>query len=110
VIAYLSEKEKEAAKLHTRLTKVIETIGSLETSAHVIKLASEQLGVTQDVLKRFMPIVEEKHVPAEQIDSTLREQALNYKRIMTLLQQDDWYIPGMNEIINTFEQGDFGCD
>lgn len=80
----LSDKEKEIAILRTRLTKVIETIGSLEASTYVIKLASQQLGITQDALKGFMRMVEEERVPTEQIESVLQEHASDFKRTQTV--------------------------
>jgi hypothetical protein len=102
----LAEREKEIAILRARLTKVTETIGSLDTSAHVIKLASQELNVTQNALKAFLRSLEEKHVPDEQIESELRNIAHIYNELRIIFQYDS-NDPEVKELLNAVEQVDY---
>jgi len=61
-------------------------------------ILSQELGVTQSALKSFFKILEQKQVPSEDLDSTLRVIAQNYKDLqtrMTQLTSDD---PAVQEI------------
>src|SRR5882724_3655573 len=48
---------------------------------------AKELGVTQSALESFFKILQQKHVPPEDLDSKLREVAASYKRLQAQLQQ-----------------------
>ena len=72
---------------------------------------AKELGVTQSALTSFFKILEQQHVPPEDLDSKLREVAASYKRLQNQLQQflseDPTVMALRREAREAFETGDF---
>ncbi|MBF0550288.1 MAG: toll/interleukin-1 receptor domain-containing protein [Deltaproteobacteria bacterium] len=72
---------------------------------------SVELGVTQAALENFFKIMEQKQVPREKLDQTLRELAERYKKLqqeLAAFKSDDSDVKAItNQAKQALEQGDF---
>ena len=72
---------------------------------------AKELGVTQSALTSFFKILEQKHVPPEDLDSTMRKIAASYKELHARLQHftsEDPEVMGLRQQARqALETGDF---
>jgi LmbE family N-acetylglucosaminyl deacetylase len=60
-------------------------------SAEELTRVAKELGVTQSALATFCEIREQKQVPPEDLDSTLREIAKNYNTVAIVARTPTYY-------------------
>jgi len=60
-------------------------------SAEELTRVAKELGVTQSALATFCEILEQKQVPPEDLDSTLREIAKNYNTVAIVPRTPTYY-------------------
>ena len=71
---------------------------------------SKELDITESALKSFFKILEQKQVPSEDLDSTLREIAKRYKDLLKTVEHLQPEDPRVAELIEQAQEALKQCD